>query len=136
MECGSSDRVKIRNNEFHDTVRLKHKGASAITIGAPIKVNGVLSQSTGIVHRHIAVSDNAFIDTGGSAIAADAVEDLIIDGNNMERCADTAVALGAVRRVSLTGNRCAPRGTVAIPARYRGELSAADNSGLAIKARR
>jgi hypothetical protein len=130
MECGSASRVKIVDNSFDDTIRLGRAQEGTITIG---NVNGGQLHRDAIVNRDVLISENTIADSGGSAIAANGVEGLIIEGNRIERPRGPAVALGAVRNVVLKGNRCAPDAYVTVPTGYRGEVTSTYNLNLNIR---
>ena len=128
MECGSATNITIRDNVFHDTMRLRRSGQSAITIDTepPLRDN--------ISARNISIEENEFVDLGGSAITANAVADLRIIKNRIAGSANPTISLEEVQRVVVRQNSCDPERHVAVSRNSRDEVSLDGNTGLTVQA--
>jgi hypothetical protein len=132
LECGTADRVTVRNNEFHDTMRLRRPGQACITIDGPVDAARAERERADLANHGILIAGNTIAGGGGSALAANSVSGLTVDGNQIERPAGPAIVLGIVHHTLLARNRCVPTATVTVSEPSRQQVKMTDNIGLEV----
>jgi hypothetical protein len=126
MEGCAADRVRIANNEIRDSVRSDKRAQGAITIDA-----FAATGSAGMISRGIEIfSNKLFNSSAGTAISANAAQDIEIRDNTFETSEGSLITLHSVRKVTIKTNQFIPEGTVRIDTQSRNEVEFFDNVGL------